>query len=187
MESNKNKIALIEPHVKAIMEHLGLDLKNESLANTPNRVAKMYVNEIFSSLHSEPPKITTFPNTGYDQLLLEKNITVYSTCEHHLVPIHGKCHIAYIPKDRVIGLSKLIRTAQYFASKPQIQERLTQEIGNFLQEKLGTEDVAVVMDLAHFCCSMRGARDPNSTTITSFIGGKFKSNELRTELFSLIK
>jgi len=187
-ESKDIKIEQIRYHVAEIMDVLGLERKDESLKNTPLRVAKMYVNEVFSSLHEDAPKITTFPNShGYNQMLIEKNITIYSTCEHHLVPIFGKCHIAYIPGDRVIGLSKLIRVAQYFSAKPQIQEKLTHEIGVFLQNELNTKDVAVVMDLAHFCCSMRGARDQNSTTITSFLGGSFKETEARTEFMALIR
>jgi GTP cyclohydrolase I len=178
----------IAKHFAGIMEELGLDLQDDSLKDTPNRVAKMYVHEIFSGLHSAPPKITTFKNKeNYDQMLVMKDVTIYSCCEHHFVPIHGKAHIAYIPKDEVIGLSKLIRVAQYFAAKPQLQERLTQEIGNFLQECLGTQDVAVVIEAAHFCCSMRGARDPNSQTITSFLGGSFKALDVRSEFFNHLK
>jgi GTP cyclohydrolase I len=148
----------------------------------------MYVNEIFAGLHSPSPKITVFPNEeNYDQMLVVKDITIFSCCEHHFVPIHGKCHIAYIPQSKVIGLSKLIRVAQHFSAKPQLQERLTQEIGNHLQKVLATDNVALVVEAAHFCCSMRGARDPNSKTVTSFLGGAFKKQELRTEFLSHLK
>lgn len=183
-----DKLDKVSEHFRSIMLELGLDLNDESLKETPMRVAKMYVNELFGSLHKEPPQIKTFPNNEkYDQMVLMKDITVYSTCEHHFVPIAGKVHIAYIPGDRVIGLSKLVRVSQHFAAKPQLQERLTQEIGKYLSEKLKTESVAVIVDAKHFCCSMRGARDPNSSTITSYLGGVFREAEVRAEFFSLVK
>lgn len=165
----------IEGLFKQIMTELGLDLKDPSLSGTPKRVSKMYVEEIFGSLYNKAPEITTFPNDGnYDQMLVEKDITLYSVCEHHFVPIVGKCHVAYIPGDRLIGLSKLIRIVQYYAAKPQVQERLTQTIGESLKNVLNVEDVAVVIDAKHYCCSMRGAKDPNSSTITSYVSGRFR-------------
>ena len=186
MKPNKKKIA---EHFAGIMTELGLDLKDESLKGTPDRVAKMYVNEFCSGLNEDnEPKITTFPNDKeYNQMLVEKNITIYSMCEHHFVPIVGKCHIAYIPGRKVIGLSKLIRVAQFFSRKPQLQERLTQEIAEYLSEKLGTADIAVIIDAEHFCCKIRGAQDPNSSTVTSHIGGKFLNGDVRRELFDILK
>lgn len=182
------KIKKIATNFKNILTTLGINLKDEGYADTPNRVAKMYVEEIFKGLHSSPPKITTFPNDkGYDLMLIEKDITVFTVCQHHFVPIYGKCHIAYMPGERVIGLSKLIRVAQYFSAKPQIQEGLTMEIGTFLQKILKTEEVAVLMDLKHMCCSMRGARDISSGTVTSFLGGNFKTDGLRQEFFNFVK
>ena len=187
LTDNAKKVAVIEKHFAGIMDALGLDLKDASLKNTPNRVAKMYVHEIFAGLHQPLPVITTFPNPNYDQMLVERNVTVYTCCEHHFVPIVGKCHIAYLPGKKVIGLSKLIRVVQHFAAKPQIQEGLTQEIGNHLQKVLDTENVAVVVDCVHFCCSMRGARDINSSTVTSFLGGAFKDQAVREEFINTIK
>lgn len=185
--NNSEKIVIIEKHFAAIMETLGLNLKDASLKNTPNRVAKMYVNEIFAGLHKELPVATTFPNPGYNQMVVERNVTIFSVCEHHFVPIVGKCHIAYIPNKKVVGLSKMIRVAQHFAAKPQIQEGLTQEIGTHLQKVLNTENVAVLVDCVHFCCSMRGARDINSSTVTTFLGGNFIQQEVREEFFNTIK
>ena len=183
---NKSKIA---KHFKAIMEELGLDLKDESLKGTPDRVAKMYVDEFCSGLDvKNEPKIKVFPNDkNYDQMLVEKNITLHSMCEHHFVPIVGKCHIAYIPGNTLIGLSKLIRVANYFARRPQLQERLTQDIADFLKEKLHTEDVAVIIDADHFCCKIRGVRDATSSTVTNHLGGRFRMPEVRKELFDSIR
>lgn len=183
----QEKIDKIAPHFKIIMETLGLDTKSPAIKDTPRRVAKMYVNEICAGLHNAPPKITVFPNKQYDQMLIEKNITLTSLCEHHWMPIHGRCHIAYIPGKEVIGLSKLIRVAQHFAAKPQIQEGLTEEIAEFLKKTLETENVAVVIEAAHYCCIQRGVKDVNSTTITSHLGGVFKEPAVRTELFNFIK
>lgn len=171
-----NKIDLIARHFKKIMEELGLDLKDDSLKNTPQRVAKMYVNELFKGLKQENfPSISTFKNTyKYDQMLIESNIELNSVCEHHFVPILGRCHIAYIPNDEVIGLSKLNRIAQYFGNRPQVQERLTNDIFNKLKEILGTENVAVVIDAVHLCVKMRGIKDSNCETRTLQLGGHFR-------------
>jgi GTP cyclohydrolase I len=181
---------LIAAHFHEIMEILGLDVNNdESLSGTPGRVARMYVRELFKGLRGDTmPVITTFPNDeGYETMLIEKNIRLVSVCEHHFVPIIGKCHIAYIPGDRVLGLSKFHRIVDWFSSKPQLQERLTQEIGSHLEKVLETEDVAVIIDAVHHCCGIRGVRDINSSTVTSFIKGRFLEPVVRTELLDLIK
>jgi GTP cyclohydrolase I len=186
ISEKKLRISKIEKHFTEIMKLLDLDVTDESIKDTPKRVAKMYFNEVFSSLHNKPPKITTFPNKGYDQILVEKNITINSYCEHHFVPFVGTCHIAYLPGSRVIGLSKLIRVAQYFSYKPQLQERLTTEIAEYLIKVLKTEDVAVIINCQHFCCKVRGAKDANSSTVTSYMGGIFRNVAAKAELLKLI-
>jgi GTP cyclohydrolase I len=183
------KIRLISSHFKQIMLILGLDLHDDSLKGTPDRVAKMYVKEMFSGLNAESkPDITLFENKySYDEMLVEKNITVYSTCEHHLVPIIGKAHVAYYSSGKVIGLSKINRIVQYYCKKPQVQERLTEEIATALKECLYTEDVAVVIDAAHLCIASRGVGDVNSTTITSHYSGRFKTEQTKKEFLSFLK
>jgi GTP cyclohydrolase I len=183
------KIELIENKFKDIMEILGLDLSDESLQDTPKRVAKMYVNEIFNGLNPEnKPKSTLFENKfKFSEMLVERDITIYSYCEHHFVPIIGKVHIAYFPKNHVIGLSKLNRIAQYFAKRPQVQERLTIQIANDLKETLQTDDVAVVIDADHLCVASRGVNDVNSSTVTSSYSGKFMNDEIRKEFLTHIK
>jgi len=178
------KIELIEKNFREIMHVLGLDLNDESLKDTPRRVAKMYVKEVFSGLNPDnKPKATAFTNSfKFKEMLVEKDITIYSYCEHHFVPIFGKAHIAYFPNGHVIGLSKLNRIAQYFAKRPQVQERLTIQIANELKETLGTEDVAVVIDANHMCVASRGVNDVNSSTITSSFNGKFMNESVRSEL-----
>ena len=168
------KIELIEKNFKEIMNILGLDLRNESLKDTPRRVAKMYVKEIFSGLNPDnKPKPTLFENKfNFSEMLVEKNITIYSYCEHHFVPITGKAHIAYFPKNHLIGLSKLNRIAQYYAKRPQVQERLTMQIANDLKETLQTEDVAVIIDADHLCVASRGVNDVNSSTELGLICGE---------------
>lgn len=186
--SDEEKIQKIESHFKEIMETLGLDLKDDSLKGTPARVAKMYINEIFSGLNpANKPKITLFKNRyQYNQMLVEKDITFYSNCEHHFVPIFGKAHLAYISNGHVIGLSKLNRIVQYYAKRPQVQERLTVQIAKELQKVLKTEDVAVLMDARHLCVSSRGIQDSSSATVTSFYGGKFKEEATRSEFLKYI-
>lgn len=186
--SDVEKIANIEQHFKAIMETLGLDLTDDSLKGTPHRVAKMYVKEIFSGLNPKnKPKATLFENKyNYNEMLVEKDISFYSNCEHHFVPIFGKAHVAYISNGKVIGLSKLNRIVQYFAKRPQVQERLTVQIGKELQQILNTEDVAVVMDAKHLCVASRGIQDDTSTTITSFYGGKFKDEATKSEFLKYL-
>jgi GTP cyclohydrolase I len=180
------KIELIEKNFKEIMHILGLDLSDDSLRDTPQRVAKMYVKEIFSGLNPDnKPQPTLFDNKfKFNEMLVEKNITIYSYCEHHFVPIIGKAHIAYFPKNHVIGLSKLNRIAQYYAKRPQVQERLTMQIANELKETLQTDDVAVLVDADHLCVASRGVNDVNSSTITSSYNGKFLNDETRKEFLS---
>lgn len=182
------KIELISKKFKDIMDILGLDLSDDSLKDTPKRVAKMYVKEIFSGLNpANKPAIALFDNKyKYDEMVLEKNITFYSNCEHHFVPIIGKAHVAYISNGKVIGLSKLNRIVEYFAKRPQVQERLTIQIANELKQILNTEDVAVVIDAKHLCVSMRGVKDESSTTITASYSGKFKEDSVKKEFLSLL-
>jgi len=186
----KDKISLIEINVKRIMETLGLDLSDDSLAETPNRVAKMYVNEIFWGLDYEAfPKCTTVDNKmRYDEMVIERNINVQSNCEHHLVIIDGLATVAYIPKDRVLGLSKINRIVEYFSKRPQIQERLTEQVYYALQYILGTDNVAVVINAQHYCVKSRGVEDTGSSTMTSKLGGCFKTDPMvRAEFMSLVK
>ncbi|CDF80461.1 GTP cyclohydrolase I type 1 [Formosa agariphila KMM 3901] len=187
--SNEEKVELIKDDVRHIMETLGLDLTDDSLKGTPNRVAKMFVKEIFSGLDpSKKPNASTFENKyKYGEMLVEKNITVYSTCEHHLLPIVGRAHVAYISKGNVVGLSKMNRIVDYYAKRPQVQERLTIQIVKELQSVLGTEDVACIIDAKHLCVNSRGIRDIESSTVTAEFGGKFKDNETRRELLDYIK
>ncbi len=171
-----------------IMDVMGLDLEDDSLKGTPMRVAKMYIEEIFSGLDpANKPKVALFDNKyQYNQMLVEKDITFYSNCEHHFVPIIGRAHVAYISSGKVIGLSKLNRIVQYFAKRPQVQERLTNQIALELQSILETEDVAVIIDAKHLCVSSRGIKDDTSATVTSFYGGKFNSPEKIQELYNYI-
>ena len=187
--TNDEKIDSIKDDVKHIMETLGLDLKDDSLKGTPNRVAKMFVNEIFSGLDPKnKPNASTFDNKyKYGEMLVEKNITVYSTCEHHLLPIVGRAHVAYISNGTVVGLSKMNRIVDYFSNRPQVQERLTIQIVKELQEVLNTEDVACVIDAKHLCVNSRGIRDVDSSTVTSEFGGKFKERDTRREFLDYIK
>jgi len=177
----KQRIALL---FEEIMDVMGLDLTDDSLKGTPDRVAKMYIDEIFSGLNpANKPKIALFENKyRYNQMVLEKNITFYSNCEHHFVPIIGKAHLAYISSGKVIGLSKLNRIVQYFAKRPQVQERLTNQVANELQTILETEDIAVIIDAKHLCVSSRGIKDDTSETVTAFYGGVFNTPEKIIEL-----
>lgn len=187
--SDEEKIARISESVKDILDTLGMDLEDDSLSGTPRRVAKAYVNELFAGLHPDKkPKLSTFDNKyKYNEMLVEKNIVVYSTCEHHLLPIVGRAHVAYISKGKVIGLSKMNRIVDYFAKRPQVQERLTMQIVQALQEALGTEDVACVIDAKHLCVNSRGVRDIESSTVTSEFGGKFKEKATKQEFLEYIK
>ncbi len=167
-----------------IMDVMGLDLTNDSLKGTPNRVAKMYIDEIFSGLNPDnKPKISLFNNSyKYNQMLVEKNITFYSNCEHHFVPIIGKAHIAYVSSGKVIGISKINRIVQYYAKRPQVQERLTNQIAIELASILDTEDIAVIIDAKHLCVSSRGIKDESSATVTSYYGGVFNTPHKIVEL-----
>lgn len=186
---NELKIELIEKHFREIMNVLGLDLTDDSLKGTPHRVAKMYVEEIFSGLNPDnKPKIALFENKyQYNQMLVERDITLYSKCEHHFVPIVGKAHVAYISNGHVIGLSKINRIVEYFAKRPQVQERLTKQISAELKRVLQTEDVAVVIDAHHMCVSMRGVEDHSSSTLTADYGGKFLEEATRTEFLKYLE
>jgi GTP cyclohydrolase I len=186
--SDQEKIDLIKKSVEHILETIGMDLTDDSIKGTPNRVAKMFVNEMFGGLHpSKKPKASTFENNyHYGEMLVEKNITVYSTCEHHLLPIIGRAHVAYISNGRVIGLSKMNRIVDYYAKRPQVQERLTMQIVQELQEALGTEDVACVIDAKHLCVNSRGIRDIESSTVTAEYGGQFKNEAKRKEFLTFL-
>jgi GTP cyclohydrolase I len=187
--NSDEKIEIIRDDVLHIMQTLGLDLTDDSLKGTPNRVAKMFVNEIFSGLDPKnKPKASTFENKyKYGEMLVEKNITVYSTCEHHLLPIVGRAHIAYISNGNVVGLSKMNRIVDYYAKRPQVQERMTIQIVRELQSVLNTDDVACVIDAKHLCVNSRGIRDIESSTVTSEFGGQFKDKEVRKEFLSYIQ
>ena len=187
-QSDAEKKEQIAELFEQIMHVMGLDLSDDSLRGTPMRVAKMYIDEIFSGLNpANKPKIALFDNKyEYGQMLVEKNITFYSNCEHHFVPIIGQAHVAYISSGKVIGLSKLNRIVQYYAKRPQVQERLTNQIGTELQSILETEDVAVIIDAKHLCVSSRGIKDDTSATVTSFYGGQFEHTEKLAELHRYI-
>ncbi len=187
--TDEQKIELIKKDVSNILTTLGMDLTDDSMKGTPNRVAKMFVKEIFGGLNpSKKPSSSTFENGyKYGEMLVEKNITLYSTCEHHLLPIVGRAHVAYISSGKVIGLSKMNRIVDYFAKRPQVQERLTMQIVKELQKALNTEDVACVIDAKHLCVNSRGIRDIESSTVTSEFGGKFKDEKVRREFLDYIK
>ena len=186
--TDTEKMNQIEFHFTKIMETLGLDLSDDSLQDTPRRVAKMYVKEIFSGLDpANKPSISLFENKyGYKKMLVEKNITLYSHCEHHFVPIIGKVHVAYIPKDHVLGLSKINRLVQYYAKRPQVQERLTVQILEGMKEILGHDDVAVMVEADHLCVASRGICDTNSSTVTSEFSGQFENERLQAEFMSYL-
>ncbi|MBT8301597.1 MAG: GTP cyclohydrolase I FolE [Maribacter sp.] len=185
-EEKKENIAQL---FAQIMDVMGLDLNDDSLKGTPKRVAKMYIDEIFSGLNpANKPKVALFENKyRYNQMLVEKDITFYSNCEHHFVPIIGKAHVAYISSGKVIGLSKLNRIVQYYAKRPQVQERLTNQIAVDLQTILNTDDVAVIIDAKHLCVSSRGVKDDTSATVTSFYGGSFNTPHKIAELQNYLK
>ncbi|MEY4333863.1 MAG: hypothetical protein RLZZ196_2606 [Bacteroidota bacterium] len=182
-QTEDEKIAAIQEKFAEIMDILGLDLTDDSLKGTPKRVAKMYVKEIFNGLNpANKPQMALFENKyKYNEMLVEKNISFYSNCEHHFVPIMGKAHVAYISSGKVVGLSKLNRLVDYFAKRPQVQERLTMQIAKELQKDLGTDDVAVLIDAKHLCVASRGVEDDTSSTVTAFYGGKFKDDKVKEE------
>ncbi|MFK8037003.1 MAG: GTP cyclohydrolase I FolE [Crocinitomicaceae bacterium] len=187
--SDDRKIEIIQGKFAEIMETLGLDLTDDSLKSTPNRVAKMYVKELFGGLNpNSAPKNSTFENKyKYNQMLVEKDITVYSTCEHHFLPIVGIAHIAYFSKGKVIGLSKMNRIVDHYAKRPSVQERLTMQVVKHLQGFLGTEDVACVIDAKHLCVNSRGIKDIQSSTVTAEFGGKFADPEVKKEFLSYLQ
>lgn len=182
------KMELIEKHFRHIMEIMGLDMTDDSLKGTPKRVAKMYIKEVFSGLDpKKKPAVTLFDNKyKYNQMLVEKDISVFSNCEHHFVPIYGKAHVAYISSGKVIGLSKLNRIVEYYSKRPQVQERLTVQIAHELKQALETEDVAVVIDAQHMCVQSRGIRDSGSSTVTAYYGGKFEEETTKKEFLSYL-
>ena len=187
--SDEQKIEKIKGNVESILTTLGMDLNDDSLNGTPNRVAKMFVKEIFSGLNpNKKPSSSTFENNyKYGEMLVEKNITLYSTCEHHLLPIVGRAHVAYISNGTVVGLSKMNRIVDYFAKRPQVQERLTMQIVQELQQVLNTKDVACVIDAKHLCVNSRGIRDIESSTVTAEYGGKFKEEKTKREFLDFIR
>ncbi|MEZ7916336.1 MAG: GTP cyclohydrolase I FolE [Polaribacter sp.] len=187
--SDEEKIVKIEKSVKDILHTLGMDLSDDSIQGTPKRVAKAFINEMFMGLNPKnKPKASTFDNNyNYGEMLVEKNIVLYSTCEHHLLPIIGRAHVAYISDGKVIGLSKMNRIVEYFSKRPQVQERLTMQIVQAMQEALGTEDVACVIDAKHLCVNSRGIKDIESSTVTSEFGGKFKEKETKKEFLQYLQ
>jgi GTP cyclohydrolase I len=187
--SDEEKIVKIEKSVKDILHTLGMDLTDDSIQGTPKRVAKAFINEMFMGLNPKnKPKASTFDNNyNYGEMLVEKNIVLYSTCEHHLLPIIGRAHVAYISGGKVIGLSKMNRIVEYFSKRPQVQERLTMQIVQAMQEALGTKDVACVIDAKHLCVNSRGIKDIESSTVTSEFGGKFKEKETKKEFLKYLQ
>lgn len=187
--SDQEKIERIQKDVAHILDTLGMDLTDDSIKGTPLRVAKMFVKEIFGGLHPDrKPAASTFENKyNYGEMLVEKNITLYSTCEHHLLPIVGKAHVAYISNGTVVGLSKMNRIVEYFAKRPQVQERLTMQVVQALQEVLNTQDVACVIDAKHLCVNSRGIKDIDSSTVTAEYGGKFKDPETKKEFLEYLQ
>jgi len=185
---DEEKINKIEGHFRHIMEVLGLDLNDDSLSGTPRRVAKMFVKEVFSGLNPKNrPHARLFENKyNYDQMLVEKEITFYSHCEHHFVPIYGKAHVAYFSSGKVIGLSKINRIVQYYSKRPQVQERLTVQIGKEIERVLQTEHVGVVIDANHMCVASRGVGDTNSKTGTAYFSGKFRDENIKKEFLNYI-
>jgi len=185
---DETKIQKIEGHFREIMTVLGLDLTDDSLRGTPKRVAKMYVKEVFSGLNPRNrPQARLFENKyKYDQMLVEKEITFYSHCEHHFVPIYGKIHVAYFSSGKVIGLSKINRIVQYYAKRPQVQERLTVQIGKEMERLLNTPDVGVVVDANHMCVASRGVGDTNSKTGTAYFSGRFREENVKKEFLNYI-
>ncbi len=186
--SDEEKKAIIEQHFYRIMETLGLDMADDSLKGTPHRFAKMFIKEIFYGLDpKKKPRISTFKNKyNYNKMLVEKNITVNSTCEHHFLPIVGKAHVAYISTGKVIGLSKINRIVDYYSRRPQVQERLTIQILEELKSALETEHVAVIIEAKHLCVTSRGINDEHSTTVTVEMSGKFNEPSYKEELLKYI-
>lgn len=188
-KDKQRKVEIIQEHFRSILKTLGLDLEDASLRETPRRVAHMYVHELFSGLEPQnKPRLSLFENDSrYSQMLIEKNIRFHSICEHHFLPIIGRAHVAYIPEEKIIGLSKINRVVSYYASRPQVQERLTMQIHRELSSALKTKDLAVWMDALHLCVSLRGIRDQHSSTLTTKYSGKFLEEEYRNEFLTYIR
>jgi len=185
--TENEKIDIITKKFREIMLTLGLDLTNDSLEGTPHRVAKMYVREIFEGLEADQfPACTTVENKmGYDAMILHCNIQLQSFCEHHFIPFVGKAHVAYIPSGKVLGISKMNRVVRYFSKRPQIQERLTEQIWQAMSLIVDSETVGVVLEAKHFCVQCRGIEDMNSITKTHKVGGDFKNGpKTRQEFFA---
>ena len=187
--SDDEKISIIQKNVNEILTTLGMDMTDDSLKGTPKRVAKAYVKELFGGLNPKNlPTSSTFDNKyQYGEMLVEKNITVFSTCEHHLLPIYGKAHVAYFAKDRVVGLSKMNRIVDYYSRRPQVQERLNIQIVKALQKILKTDDVACIIDAKHMCVNSRGIRHIDCSTVTGEFGGKFKDKLTKREFLDYIR
>ncbi len=186
---DEEKKKIISYHFSEIMKTMGLDLKDDSLKGSPDRVAKMYIDEIFSGLNPKnKPKVSLFENKyQYNEIILEKDISFYSNCEHHFVPIIGRAHVAYKSSGKVIGLSKINRIVQYFAKRPQVQERLTNQIAEELKNILETDDVVVLIYAKHLCVASRGIKDDTSETFTAYYGGDFQNKSTKTELFAALQ
>ena len=187
--SDDEKISIIQKNVNEILTTLGMDMSDDSLKGTPKRVAKAYVKELFGGLNPKNlPTSSTFDNKyQYGEMLVEKNITVFSTCEHHLLPIYGKAHVAYFAQDRVVGLSKMNRIVDYYSKRPQVQERLNIQIVKALQKILKTDDVACIIDAKHMCVNSRGIRHIDCSTVTGEFGGKFKDKLTKREFLDYIR
>jgi GTP cyclohydrolase IA len=187
--SDEEKIQKIEAHFTEIMNILGLDLNDDSLSGTPYRVAKMYVKEIFQGLNpANKPVVKLFENKyEYNRMLVEKDINFFSNCEHHFVPIYGKVHVAYIPNGKVVGISKINRLVDYYARRPQVQERFTNQIAQELRQSLETEDIAVIVDAYHMCVSTRGVQDVSSSTVTAAYLGKFRDEAVKNEFLKYLE
>lgn len=187
-DAQAGKLATIAHHVRGILTALGLDLKDPNLAETDLRVAKMYI-EMFGGLaEGAEPKVTTFPNEeGYNHMVMEKQIPFYSMCAHHLVPFYGHAHIAYIPRERILGLSKFARILEFYAKRPQLQERLTEQVVTYLEEKLQPLGAMVVIEARHLCVEMRGVKKPGALTVTSALRGIFHQKPVREEFLDLLR
>ncbi len=187
-EQEQRKLAAVAHHVRGILTALGLDLRDPNLAETDLRVAKMYLEMFHGLAEGAEPKVTTFPNDeGYSHMVMEKQIPFYSMCAHHLVPFYGHAHIAYIPRDRILGLSKFSRILEFYAKRPQLQERLTEQVVRFLEEKLQPLGAMVVMEARHLCVEMRGVKKPGALTVTSAIRGIFHQRPVREEFLDLLR
>ncbi|MGD2115966.1 MAG: GTP cyclohydrolase I FolE [Acidobacteriota bacterium] len=184
----RGKVERIAGHVRSMLTELGLDVTDHNLRETDVRVAMMYLEMFHGLLEGSEPDVTTFPNDeGYAAMVMEKEIPFYSMCSHHLVPFYGHAHIAYIPRDRIIGLSKMARIVEFYAKRPQLQERLTEQVVTFLQEKLNPQGAMVVIEARHLCVEMRGVKKPGAMTVTSAIRGTFYHKEVREEFLDLLR